>query len=243
MQHAGHCHVHGPGQRAVDCAGNVVALDGLTHHAQLLHGLHARRASGGINVGSRKRHIEALAADEFGVGNRLGGICGGCNRAVARREFGDWCVQTLRAELEQHPPCFGGDSAHRPAVAFDGVGTARAALVRRGIGAAHDEARLRVRHVELVAHHLPERRARALAAIRFADEEGGGVVRVNHDPRVKRKKIGVGVRTSADYLREHAGAGECAGTETQDQDARGRQKTAARSRRVEAAQCVRDHFR
>ena len=50
-----------------------------------------------------------------------------------------------------------------------------------------------VRHVELVGHHLTERRAGALAQIRLADVERRGVVLVNDDPRIKLAEIDVGI--------------------------------------------------
>ena len=128
------------------------------------------------------------------------------------------------AELEQHAPRLGGDSAHRPTVALDRVGTPRAALVGRDVRAAHDEARLVVSDVELVAHHLPERRARALAAIGLADEERGRVVRMDQDPRVELAKVAVGIRARANRLRERAPAGNGADAQAEDQGSRRPQK-------------------
>ena len=242
VQHAGHLHVHGPGQRPVDLGRNVVARHRLTDDAQLLHGLHGGRAGRRVDVASRERDVEALAADELGIRDRLRRIGLRRDRAVAHGELGDRRAQALRAELEQHAPRFGGDSAHRPTVALDRVGAARAALVGSDVRAAHDEARLVVGDVELVAHHLPERRAGALAAIRLADEERGRVVRMDHDPRVELPKVAIGIRTGADRLRERARAGNCADAEAQDQGTRRPQKAAARSRRVEVSQRVLDRF-
>ena len=81
-----------------------------------------------------------------------------------------------------------------------------------------------VRHVELVGHHLPERRARALAAIRLADEERRRVVRMDDDPRVELEEIRVGIRTRADGLRQRAAAGHAADRDADDQRAQRRRK-------------------
>ena len=72
---------------------------------------------------------------------------------------------------------------------------AGAALIDGGIGAAHDEIGLVVGDIEFVAHHLPEGRSGALAAICFADVEGGGVVGMNRDPRIQLTVVGVRIRT------------------------------------------------
>ena len=165
------------------------------------------------------------------------------DRAVAHREIGDGYVQMLRAELEQHAARFRGNAAHRPTIALDTVGAARAALVGPLVGGAHDETRLVVGHVELVAHHLPERRARALAAVRLADEERRRVVRMDDDPRVELKEIGVGIRARADGLRERAPAGHAADRDADDQRARRREEAAARDRRIGRAQRVFDRAR
>ncbi len=92
-------------------------------------------------------------------------------------------------------------------------GAARAALVRRDVGAAHHEAGPVVGDVQLVAHHLPECGARALAAIGLADEERGGVVGMDDDPGVQLQEIRIRLRAggwpAACALR--AGAGRAAG--------------------------------
>jgi hypothetical protein len=206
MQHAGHLHVDGPRQRPIDLAGNVVARHRLADDAQLLDGLHRGRAGGGVDVASRERDVEALAADELGIRHRLGRIRLQRDRAVAHCELADRCAELLGSELEQHSPRFCRHSAHRPTVALDAVGTAGASLIRGDVRGAHDEARLGIGHVELVAHHLPERGARPLTAVRLADEERGGVVGMNHDPGVELEEVPVGIRTCADGLRERAGA-------------------------------------
>ena len=113
--------------------------------------------------------------------------------ALRHREHFDRRAQMLATQFQQDPPRFGGHPAHRPAIAFDAVGTARAALVRRDVRAAHHEAGLVVGDVQFVAHHLPERSARALAAIGLADEERCGVVGMNHDPGVELQKVGIGI--------------------------------------------------
>ena len=71
MQHAGHFHVDGPMQRAVDLAGDVVALHRRADDAQLVDRLHARGARGRVDVAARERDVEALAADELGVRDRF----------------------------------------------------------------------------------------------------------------------------------------------------------------------------
>ena len=100
-------------------------------------------------------------------------------------------------QFQQHSPRFGGHPAHRPAIALDGVGSSRAALVRRDIRAAHDEAGLVVGDIQFVAHHLPERSARTLAAIGLADEERRSVVGMNHDPGVELQEVGIGIRAGS----------------------------------------------
>ena len=125
-----------------------------------------------------------------------------------RRELGNGGAKMFGPEIEQYAPGFGGDSTHRPTVALDAVGAARSSLIGSDVGDTHDETRLVVGDVELVAHHLPECRAGALAAVRLADEERSGVVGMDHDPGVELPEIGVRIRTCADGLREHAAAGD-----------------------------------
>src|SRR5690606_37653400 len=85
---------------------------------------------------------------------------------------------------------FGSRAAHRPAVGLDGIGTTRATLVGRDISAAHDDAGVFPGQVQLVTHHLPESRARALPAISLADEVGGAVVGVDDNPGIEFKEVG-----------------------------------------------------
>ena len=242
VQHAGHLHVHGPDQRSVDLARNVVARHGLADDAQLLHGLHGGRAGRGVDVAPRQRNVETLP-DELGIGDRFRRIGLGRDGAVADGELGDRRVQAIRTELEQHAPRFGGNPRHGPTVTLDGVGAARPALVGRDVRAAHDEARLVVGDVELVAHHLPERGTRPLAAICFADEERGRVVRMDHDPGVELAKVAVGIRTRTDRLqRARARRGLLPTLKLRTKAPDDREKAAARRRRVEVAQRVLDRF-
>jgi len=83
-------------------------------------------------------------------------------------ELLDRHADMLRSQVEQRAARFGRHPAHRPAIALDRIGAAGPALVGGDVRATHDEAGLVVRDVELVAHHLPERGARALAAVGLA---------------------------------------------------------------------------
>src|SRR5690606_11282528 len=58
--------------------------------------------------------------------------------------------------------------------------------------AAHDNARVFPGQVQFVTHHLPEGRARALPAVGLADEEGGAVVGVDHDPGIELEVVRLG---------------------------------------------------
>jgi hypothetical protein len=50
VDHAGHFHVHGPFQRAVDLGRDVIAFDGLPHHPQVSHGFDHGLARGRVDV-------------------------------------------------------------------------------------------------------------------------------------------------------------------------------------------------
>ncbi len=197
VHHAGQLHVDGPLERAVHFRGNVVTLDRLADHAQLVHRLHRRLARGRVDVATFERHVETLAADELGVGHLLRGIGFRRDGCVRNCKLIHRHAQVLAAELEQHAPRLRRHAPHRPAIGLDGIGTARAALVGRDVRAAHDQARVVVRDVQLVAHHLAERGARALAAVGLAHVERGGVVRVDHDPRVELAEIRIRPRACA----------------------------------------------
>ncbi len=86
--------------------------------------------------------------------------------------------------------------------------------------AAHHAGRAVVGHVELVGHHLPERRAGSLTEIGLADEERRRVVLADHDPGVELPEIHVRIRTSAWALR-HERKIDTGQAETDDEKARG----------------------
>ena len=48
--------------------------------------------------------------------------------------------------------------------------------------------------VQFVGHQLAETGSGALAGVRLANIKRGGVVLVNHDPRVDLAEIGIGIR-------------------------------------------------
>ena len=243
MQHARQLHVDGPCERAIHLARNVVALDRFADRVHVLHSLHVRGARGVVHVLARERHVEPLAAHELGVCHLSLRVGFHGDHGALHRECGDRHVQVRGAEIEQRAARFGCDSAGGPAVALDRIRTAGAALVRRGVRAAHDEPRLVVRDVELVAHHLAERRARALAAVGLADEERSRVVGVDHDPRVELQEIGVDVRPCAGGLRERAAARNGADADRHHHSAGCGEEAASRDCGVHAAQRVLDGFR
>jgi 4-methylaminobutanoate oxidase (formaldehyde-forming) len=164
------------------------------------------------------------------------------DRAVPDGELGDGRVEALGGEIEQHAPRLGRHAAHRPAVALDPVGAARAALVGRRVGAAHYEAGVVVGDVELVAHELPEGRAGALTTVGLADEKGRGIIRVDHDPGVELEKIGVRIGTCARGLREHLAGRTGPDAATDDQRARGFEEIPPRRGWIRAPQCGVDGF-
>ena len=229
VHHAGQLHVHGPFLRAVDLGGNVVALERLPHDAQVAHGLDRGLAGGGIDIASGERDVEALAADQLRVGHALRGIGFQRNGSIGNGQHLDRRAEMLASQLEQHAPCLCAHPAHRESIAFDTVGAARATLVRRDVGRTHDELRAVVRDIQLVTHHLPVGGAGALATIRLADEEGGGVVRMDDDPRIQLQEIPVRPRTGTRGLRcEGTDTGHGGDAEADDEGARTHEEAAAR---------------
>ena len=239
MHHARNVHVHGPLERAVHLGGNVVALRRVADNLELLNRLDLRHAGGRVDVVPRERDVEALAANQLAVGDAPGRLRLHADHGVAHLEPIDRHAEVRGRHLEQHAPRLRGDAAHRPAVHLNRVGAARAALVHGVVGAAHDAARPVERDVELVGHHLAECGAGALAAVRLADVERGGVVFVNDNPRIELAKIGIGIRTRA--LRacvRRKRAGKPAGAEADDEQARTLEERTARHPRLRLEQIL-----
>ena len=87
--------------------------------------------------------------------------------------------------------------------------------------------------VQLVAHHLPEGGAGALAAIGLADVERCGVVGMNHDPGVELQEVGIGIGAGggcAAFRGKRVGAGQSGDAQADDQCAGSLEETAARGR-------------
>ena len=225
MHHAGQLDVHGPFQRPIHFGRNIIALGGLAHHLQFLYGLHLGQAGGGIDVGAGERHMEALAANEFAVGHFLGWVSLERNDAIADGELIGRYAKALRRQFQHHAAGFGRHPPGRPAVGLDGIGAARAALVHRHVSTAHDEACFVVGDVQLIGHHLPEGRAGALATVRLAHVEGGGVVLMNDDPGVELAEVGVRIRARRRCYRSLR-------VQAHHQQARALQKRPSRAQRV-----------
>jgi hypothetical protein len=194
MDHAGQLHIHGPGQRPVHLGGYVIALRRLADDAQFVDRLDLGLTSRGVYIFAGQRDIEAFAANKLGVSDRPCRIGPDGNRRVFYLKLCGRHPEMLSGQLQQDPSGFGRNPSHRPAIALDGVRTAGAALVRRGVGASHDQAGLAIGDIEFIAHHLPERGARALAAIGLADKKRRAVVGMDDDPSVELPEVGVGIR-------------------------------------------------
>ncbi len=195
MHHAGQLHVHGPFQRSIHFARDVVALDGSPHHAQLVDRLHGGLAGGGIDVATGERDVEAPAANQFRVGHLLRGIGLQRDGRVRHSEQVNGYAQVLATQFQQYPPRFRTDPAHGEAIALHTIGTTGAALIRGDVRAAHDEAGAVVGDVQFVADHLPIGGAGSLAAIGLANKERRRVVGVDHDPGVELQEVGIGIRS------------------------------------------------
>jgi len=167
-----------------------------------------------------------LAIIQFGItsywvnsywGGALGGIGGHSHDAVADGQLRNRHTKARRGHFQQHATSFSGDAAHRIPIGLQRIRSTGATLIDRHVRHAHHAARLVVRHVELVGHDLAERGAGSLTEIRLADEEGRGVVRTNHDPRIQLLVIEIGIWTRSRALRlEHDVAGH---SETDDERA------------------------
>ena len=207
VQHPRNLRVDRPFQRAVHLGGDVVALRRLSDDLELLDVLDLRDAGRRVGVVARQRHVESPSANQLTVGHAPRRVGGDGDHPFADRQLADGHPQAGRRQVEQHAACFRSDATHRPAIRLNGVRSARAALIDGEVGAAHDQAGLVVGDVELVRHHLAERRSRALTEIRLADVERGGAVRTDDDPGVELAEIEIGIGAAA--LRRRASL--CAG--------------------------------
>src|SRR6185503_21089316 len=72
-----------------------------------------------------------------------------------------------------------------------------------------------------VGHDLAERGARALAKVGLADVERRGIVRANHDPRIKLPEVGIDVRPGRLRLDEAGEVRMCRGRDADHQIAGG----------------------
>ena len=121
------------------------------------------------------------------------------------------------------------------------VGSTGPALIDRDVRRAHHAGRVLVGDVELVRHHLAERRAGPLAAVGLADIERRGVVLVNHDPRIELVIVGIGIEAARRALRvrvNREARDERAGADADNEHARRFEELAANHTFLPAARLM-----